>query len=180
MWLLIFIVPKKHKIDTKKGECRSIDGSRAESGRLGPTTFRYFFFQKYFFQGRPESGRVEKTRPDSKKSRPESGRVEFFLVFFFLGFFFLEKILLWGGPTGPDSARLGLTRADSGRVFFSTRADFFFFKNFFFDSARVGPTFEKKNKIKKSRPESARLPDFPKTRPDSGRLPSMSFLTHFF
>ena len=143
-------IRKKRPGVEKKTPRELIDGSRAESGRLGPTTFRYFFFQKFFFQGRPESGRVEKTRPDSKKSRPESGRVEFFLVFFFGGFFFLfcfflvffflEKILLWGGrrdPSRADSARLGLTRADSGRVFFFDSGRLFFFFKFFF---RLGPS----------------------------------------
>ena len=133
-----------------------IDGSRAESGRLGPTTFRYFFFQKIFFQGRPESGRVEKTRPDSKKSRPESARSRIFFGFFFLGFFFLfcfflvfcffGKDFTVGGPTGPESGRLGPTRADSGRLgpsfFFDSGRLFFLLKKLFFDSARVGPTFE--------------------------------------
>ena len=124
-----------------------IDGSRAESGRLGPTTFRYFFFQKFFFQSRPESARVEKSRPDSKKSRPESARVEFFLGFFFLvffcfvlfffWFFFLEKILLWGGPTRAEFF------FDSGRLFFLK-------KNFF----RLGPSRPDQRFIYHSRTEA--------------------------
>ena len=160
--------------------------SRADSGR---PLFVIFFFKNFFFRVGPSRPESKKLGPTQKKVGPSRAESNFFWFFFFgffffcfvffLVFFFFGKDFTVGGPTGPESGRLGPTRADSGRLgpsFFFDSGRLFFKKNFFFDSARVGPTFEKKKKIKKSRPESARLPDFPKTRPDSGRLPSMEFV----
>ena len=103
--------------------------SRADSGR---PLFVIFFFKKFFFRVGPSRAESKKLGPTQKKVGPSRAESNFFWFFFFWVFFlvfiFLEKILLWGGrrdPSRADSARLGLTRADSGRVFFSTRADFF-------------------------------------------------------
>ena len=107
--------------------------SRADSGR---PLFVIFFLKNFFFRVGPSRAESKKLGPTQKKVGPSRAESNFFWFFFF-GFFFFCFVFFWfffffgkdftvRGPTGPESGRLGLTRADSGRVFFSTRADFFF------------------------------------------------------